>query len=110
MLRDASMPEAMPTGVHSLHVRTRTGDSSFTCGVPDPFGRQRSAPLRQLPWSDELSNPAFAWPPETDPGLTVTIDVGSAVVHAGAPHDSSHPRWCASPASSRLCDILPGVA
>jgi hypothetical protein len=64
------------------------------------------------PWGDELSNPALAWPPETNPvttrlgyavspgvylpasvanGLTVTIDFGSAVVHAGAPQDSSHP-------------------
>jgi hypothetical protein len=64
------------------------------------------------PWGEELSNPALAWPPETNPvttrlgytvspgvylpasvanGLTVTIDFGSAVVHAGAPQDSSHP-------------------
>lgn len=64
------------------------------------------------PWGDELSNPAVAWPPETNPvttrlgytvspgvylpasmanGLTVTIDSGSAVVHAGAPQDDSHP-------------------
>ena len=64
------------------------------------------------PWGDELSNPAVAWPQETDPvtarlgytvspgvylaaslanGLTVTIDSGSAVVHAGAPQDDSHP-------------------
>jgi hypothetical protein len=64
------------------------------------------------PWGDELSNPALAWPPETNPvttrlgytvspgvylpasianGLTVTIDFGSAVVHAGVPQGSSHP-------------------
>jgi len=64
------------------------------------------------PWGDELSNPVLAWPPETGPvttrlgytvspgaylpasvanGLTVTIDFGNAVVHAGAPQDSSHP-------------------
>src|SRR4029079_18802717 len=64
------------------------------------------------PWGDELSNPAIAWPQETGPvttrlgytvspgvylpasvanGLTVTIEFGSAVVHAGAPQDDSHP-------------------
>jgi hypothetical protein len=64
------------------------------------------------PWGDELSNPALAWPPETNPvtarlgytvspgvylpasianGLTVTIDFGNAVVHAGEPQGSSHP-------------------
>src|ERR1043166_2711808 len=64
------------------------------------------------PWGDELSNPALAWPAETNPvttrlgytvspgvylpasvanGLTVTIDFGSAVVHAGVPQGSSHP-------------------
>jgi hypothetical protein len=63
------------------------------------------------PWGDELSNPALAWPAEWLPisarlgytvspavylpasaanGLTVTIDFGSAGVHAGAPQDDSH--------------------
>lgn len=89
------------TSVRS-HLDTQSGQSqmaTWTC-TGDP-----------CPWGDELSNPALAWPAEWLPintrlgytvspavylpanmanGLTVTIDFGSAGVHAGAPQDDSH--------------------
>jgi hypothetical protein len=94
---------ALRLGVARSNLAAQSGESqmaTWTC-TDDP-----------CPWGDELSNPALAWPAEAQPvdtrlgytvspavylpassanGLTVTIDAGSASLHAGNPQDSSHP-------------------